>query len=103
MARTSAAFTPSTADGVSVRLPRQRTVPSVPTTPSSLVKLADSQRPKCPACSSPRLTEIAMTLTDGSPVQFTACRHCEYRAWTEFGRELAVDSVISKATKPRAS
>jgi len=42
-----------------------------------------------------------MTLTDGSPVQFTSCRHCEYRAWTQAGEVLAVDSVITKATKPR--
>ncbi len=105
MARTPAAFAPSSdtlaTSGLAVRVPRQRTVSPVPTTPSSLVKLADSQRPKCPSCSSPRLTEIAMTLTDGSPVQFTSCRHCEYRAWTEFGQELAVDSVLSKATKIR--
>jgi DNA-directed RNA polymerase subunit M/transcription elongation factor TFIIS len=100
MARTAAFSAPSQLAG---RVPRQRTAPVVPTTPSSLVKLADSQRVKCPQCSSPRLTEIAMTLTDGSPVQFTSCRHCEYRAWTQFGEVLEVDSVITKATKPRAS
>jgi hypothetical protein len=65
------------------------------------VKLADAQRVKCPQCSSPRLTEIGMTLTDGSPVQFTSCRSCEYRAWTEAGQQLEVTSVISKATKAR--
>jgi DNA-directed RNA polymerase subunit M/transcription elongation factor TFIIS len=99
MARTAA---PSyAAADLTVRVPRQRTVSPVPTTPSSLVKLADAQREKCPRCESPRLTEIAMTLTDGSPVQFTSCRHCEYRAWTQAGQVLEVDSVISKATKPR--
>jgi DNA-directed RNA polymerase subunit M/transcription elongation factor TFIIS len=99
MARNSA-YAPA-ASTLSVRLPRPRTAPNAPTTPSSLVKLSDSQREKCPKCESPRLTEIAMTLTDGSPVQFTSCRHCEYRAWTQAGQVLEVDSVISKATKPR--
>ena len=99
MARASAPA--AAADTLTVRPGRQRNAPIVATTPSSLVKLADSQREKCPACESPRLTEIAMTLTDGSPVQFTSCRHCEYRAWTQSGQVLEVDSVISKATKPR--
>ncbi|MDX6205870.1 MAG: hypothetical protein QOF39_1927 [Frankiales bacterium] len=99
MARTSG-YAPA-ASTLSVRLPRQRTAPAAPTTPSSLVKLSDARREKCPRCESPRLTEIAMTLTDGSPVQFTSCRHCEYRAWTQAGQVLQVDSVISKATKPR--
>jgi hypothetical protein len=101
MARTPAYAAPLTVDSLSVRVPRKRTQPTLPTTPSSLVKLTDSQRQKCPVCESPRLTEISMTLTDGSPVQFTSCRHCEYRAWTEAGQVLEVDSVISKATKPR--
>jgi hypothetical protein len=98
MARFAAYAAPA---DTTVRLPRQRGTQTVPTTPSSLVKLADSQRMKCPVCESPRLTEIAMTLTDGSPVQFTSCRHCEYRAWTQAGQVLEVDSVLSKATKPR--
>jgi DNA-directed RNA polymerase subunit M/transcription elongation factor TFIIS len=97
----NAGYAHAAASSLSVRMPRQRTVPTVSTTPSSLVKLADSQRVKCPVCESPRLTEIAMTLTDGSPVQFTSCRHCEYRAWTQAGQVLEVDSVITKATKPR--
>ncbi|BEP14661.1 hypothetical protein acdb102_29720 [Acidothermaceae bacterium B102] len=101
MARTPAPAATLHADTLSVRVPRQRTQTTLPTTPSSLVKLSDSQREKCPMCESPRLTEISMTLTDGSPVQFTSCRHCEYRAWTQSGEVLQVDSVISKATKPR--
>jgi DNA-directed RNA polymerase subunit M/transcription elongation factor TFIIS len=98
MARTTAFAAPH---DLAVGLPRQRTGSTAPTTPSSLVKLVDSQREKCPRCESTRLTEIAMTLTDGSPVQFTSCRHCEYRAWTQSGQVLEVASVISKATKPR--
>lgn len=100
MARTA---TFAVAPQLAVRVPRQRTAPVTPSTPSSLVKLTDAQRSKCPQCDSSRLTEIAMTLTDGSPVQFTSCRHCEYRAWTQAGEVLEVDSVITKATKPRAS
>ncbi|MFL6139042.1 MAG: hypothetical protein ACJ74O_14760 [Frankiaceae bacterium] len=71
--------------------------------PSSLIKVPDSTRARCVACGSPKLTQIAMTLTDGSPVQFTSCRHCEHRRWIDGGHDgghvLPVDSVLSKATK----
>jgi hypothetical protein len=90
--------------------------PSAPAaaTPSSLIKVPDSARARCVACGSPKLTQIAMTLTDGTPVQFTSCRHCEHRRWTHDtsagvggsgtggsgdGHVLPVDSVLSKATK----
>ena len=69
--------------------------------PSSLVKLPESARERCPACASPRLTQIAMTLTDGTPVQFTSCRHCEHRSWTNGDEVLPVESVLTKATKQK--
>lgn len=55
----------------------------------------------CPACGSARLTQIAMTLTDGTPVQFTSCHTCEHRSWTHDGSSLPIDLVITKATKVR--
>lgn len=44
----------------------------------------------CRACGSERVTRIAMSLTDGSPVQFTSCHHCEHRTWEEQGTRTAV-------------
>ena len=35
----------------------------------------------CRACGSDRVTAIAMTLTDGSPVDFASCHRCEHRTW----------------------
>lgn len=81
-----------------VRIPGQR-MPAAQGTPSSLVKIAENARNRCVACGSTRLTEIAMTLTDGTPVQFTSCRQCEHRAWIGAGEVLPVDAVLSKATK----
>ena len=55
----------------------------------------------CRACGSDRVTRIAMTLTDGSPVEFTSCHRCEHRTWAEQGsaRALPVDRVLDKTRK----
>ena len=56
----------------------------------------------CRACGSERVTRIAMSLTDGSPVQFTSCHRCEHRTWEEQGREgsvLPVNRVLDKTRK----
>jgi DNA-directed RNA polymerase subunit M/transcription elongation factor TFIIS len=54
----------------------------------------------CAACGSPRVTRIAMQLTDGSPVEFVSCRRCEHRSWLETsGSALTVDRVLEKARK----
>jgi hypothetical protein len=45
------------------------------------------------------LTEISMTLTDGTPVRFASCRRCEHRSWSDGSATLPVESVLSKATK----
>jgi hypothetical protein len=90
---------------VSIPSPRRAKdseVASAAAAPSSLIKVPDSTRVRCVACGSPKLMQIAMTLTDGTPVQFTSCRHCEHRHWTNEGEVLAVDSVLAKATKQRA-
>jgi hypothetical protein len=56
----------------------------------------------CEACGSERLTELAMTLTDGTPVTFTSCHSCEHRTWREAsGHALPVHRVLHKARKPR--
>lgn len=59
----------------------------------------------CRACGSPRVTRIAMALTDGSPVRFTSCHRCEHRTWEEDptdgagGAHLPVSTVLDKARK----
>jgi len=60
---------------------------------------------QCAACGSERVTQLAMTLTDGTPVDFVSCHHCEHKTWRtasgEDRRELAVDSVLDKTRKIR--
>lgn len=54
---------------------------------------------RCPACGGDRLTEIAMTLTDGSPVRFRSCRKCETKSWEQGGSDLPLTAVMDKARK----
>jgi transcription elongation factor Elf1 len=58
---------------------------------------------QCAACGSERVTQLAMTLTDGTPVEFVSCHHCEHKTWRDASgtdREvLAVDSVLDKTRK----
>lgn len=56
---------------------------------------------RCSECGGDRLTEIAMTLTDGSPVRFRSCRKCEAKSWEQSGDPLPLEAVMDKARKPR--
>ncbi len=62
---------------------------------------AVTTRATCSRCQSTRLTQLAMTLTDGSPVEFTSCHSCEHKSWRQEGREIDRATVLAKATKPR--
>jgi hypothetical protein len=56
----------------------------------------------CRACGSERVTRIAMSLTDGSPVEFTSCHRCEHRTWQELdgtAAVLPVQRVLDKSRK----
>jgi len=57
----------------------------------------------CVACGSERVTQLAMTLTDGTPVDFTSCHRCEHKTWRDATGtdrvELAVDNVLDKTRK----
>jgi hypothetical protein len=58
--------------------------------------------PGCAACGSDRLTEISMTLTDGSQVQFRSCQVCEHRTWSNAQEDiLPLAGVLTRARKPR--
>jgi len=37
----------------------------------------------CVACGSERVTHLAMTLTDGTPVEFVSCHRCEHKTWRD--------------------
>ena len=56
----------------------------------------------CGTCAGNRVTSITMTLTDGSPVDFTSCHGCETKSWKQNGRELDITTVLGKAQKHRA-
>ncbi|MCW2680178.1 MAG: hypothetical protein JWM62_1579 [Frankiales bacterium] len=53
----------------------------------------------CDTCAGNRVTSITMTLTDGSPVDFTSCHSCETKSWKQNGRELDITTVLGKAQK----
>lgn len=72
-----------------------------PTTPASLTQPEARSDARCPACGSPRLTQIAMTLTDGSPVDFASCHNCEHKSWLAAGVALPLNTVLAKATKQK--
>jgi hypothetical protein len=40
-----------------------------------------------------------MSLTDGTPVEFTSCHRCEHRIWEHAGSELSVEGVLARAKK----
>ena len=54
---------------------------------------------RCTACSSPRLTQISMTMTDGSIVDFASCHNCESKSYRSAGQEVPLDRVLSMAAK----
>ncbi|MGZ4665237.1 MAG: hypothetical protein ACXV5Q_09405 [Frankiaceae bacterium] len=56
----------------------------------------------CAACGSDRLTEISMTLTDGSQVRFRSCQVCEHRTWSDAEEDvLSLAGVLTRTRKPR--
>ncbi|MDQ1694920.1 MAG: hypothetical protein QOJ03_273 [Frankiaceae bacterium] len=67
--------------------------------PASLTQAGTSPSGNCPDCGSDRMTALAMTLTDGTPVQFASCHECEHRQWTHEGSALEFRDVIARATK----
>lgn len=73
-----------------------------PAQPSSLTKSGARSGQTCRSCGSERLTSLAMTLTDGSPVTFLSCHNCEHRTWAHDGTPLAFADVLNRATKRTA-
>jgi hypothetical protein len=101
MSRASTSSSPSrfAAPGI----PAQR--PAAPVSPGSLTQRSARTGRTCETCGDPRITEIAMTLTDGTPVAFTSCHHCETKSWRRLEPETQVDitfdTVLDHTRKPR--
>ena len=53
----------------------------------------------CRGCGSEHVTRLAMSLTDGTPVEFTSCHRCEYRTWEHAGDTLSVGSVLDRTRR----
>lgn len=75
-------------------IPQQR-----PAQPSSLIRPGARAGEPCAICGSSRVTTLAMTLTDGTPVSFVSCHNCEHRVWSHQGSALGLPDVLARATK----
>jgi transcription elongation factor Elf1 len=71
--------------------------------PSSLTRRGARTGATCPSCGSPRLTSLSMTLTDGTPVNFSSCHNCEHRVWADEAGRLDFADVLNRATKRKVS
>jgi hypothetical protein len=95
------------------RIPLQRTSPDVITRPrrgrgrgqvlvgplGSLTQRDHRVAAECRGCGSVHVTRLSMSLTDGTPVDFTSCHRCEHRTWEHAGAELSVDGVLDRTRK----
>ena len=71
--------------------------------PSSLTRRGARTGAECPSCGSERLTTLAMTLTDGTPVNFSSCHNCEHRVWADETGRLEFTDVLTRATKHKVA
>jgi hypothetical protein len=69
----------------------------------SLVTTPASKLGTCTTCASTRITEITMTLTDGSIVDFVSCHACETKTWKQAGADLDITTVLGKAKKHKVA
>ncbi len=65
----------------------------------SLVTKSCRTTRQCMHCGSGRLTELSMTLTDGSAVDFASCHRCEGKTWSGVDGVLPLTSVLDRARK----
>ena len=57
----------------------------------------------CVVCASTAVTRIAMTMTAGQLVEMTSCHRCEHKTWREEGESVALDRVLSLASKKKTA
>lgn len=53
----------------------------------------------CGSCASTAVTNLTMTLSDGTPASLTSCRTCGQRRWSGSGRHLSIAEVLARATR----
>lgn len=84
----------------SARAPRRPRRPEAVNVPLGSLTQRD-QRPDaaCRVCGSGHVTRLSMSLTDGTPVDFTSCHHCEHKTWEHAGHEISVDGVLDRTRK----
>jgi len=65
----------------------------------SLTQASHRETAACGSCGSERVTQLSMSLTDGTPVRFVSCHVCEDRTWLSSGGPLTVDAVLDRTRK----
>ena len=88
----------ATAPRIPAQRGRRQAPPAVPL--GSLTQRDHRDGATCTVCGSVHVTRLTMSLTDGTPVDFTSCHRCEHRNWTRpDGGELGVHDVLEHARK----
>ncbi len=54
---------------------------------------------QCQSCESKAVTQISITMADGSVVEFTSCHTCEAKSYRSGGEELPLDRVLELASR----
>jgi hypothetical protein len=65
----------------------------------SLTQREHRSQAVCRGCGSHHVTRLSLSLTDGTPVDFTSCHRCEHRAWEHAGLQLSVEAVLDRTRK----
>lgn len=65
----------------------------------SLTQAAHRETAACEHCGSERVTQLSMSLTDGTPVRFVSCHVCEERSWMSASGPITVDAVLDRTRK----
>lgn len=66
---------------------------------TSLIKQSAQDLVACVHCGGTRVTVLALTLADGSPVDFASCHRCEGKHWSRRGRPLELAAVLDMSRK----
>ena len=80
---------------------RGRSRVEAPVALGSLTQPGSRSGTVCRVCASPRVTSLTLTLTDGTPVEFTSCHACEARSWLTEDGELDRQTVLERTRKIR--
>jgi hypothetical protein len=83
-------------------IPAPRSAAAALSVPMPPVTVLPVRRASCAHCGSVRTTTISMTLTDGTPVDFTSCRACEGKTWAGECGPIGLPGVLARATRRRA-